>query len=228
MKYLNNRAIWGILLVGAGLVLLLQNLNLFSFLWGSVWTAFFALGGLAFLAVFLSQRQHWWAIIPGLTLLGLSALIGLEATFPKLGSLIGGSLFLGAIGSSFWVIYLRDRDHWWALIPGGVLYTLAAVAVLGQIWPGVETGSVFFLGLAATFGLVYLLPGSKGRMNWALIPAAVLLALGLLTLLATWSFTRFFWAAALIVLGGFLIFRTLRGSASPASEDQESIVIKHE
>jgi hypothetical protein len=46
------------------------------------------------------------------------------------------------------------------------------------------TGGLFFLGMATTLGLVYLLPGPHGRMSWALIVAAVMLTLGMVTLLA--------------------------------------------
>jgi hypothetical protein len=210
MKRLHYRLIWGALLVGVGLLLLLQNFNILGFLWGGVWAFLFAAGGAAFLVVFLSHRNNWWAAIPGFTLLGIGALIGLGTFFPRLENAVGGSLFLGAIGLSFWVVYLRSREQWWAIIPGGVLLTLATVAGLSNTLPWVETGGMFFLGLAATFGLVYLLPTPQGRMSWAIIPAAVLFVIGLIVTVATSSLFRYIWPAALILVGLWLIYRVFR------------------
>lgn len=209
---LDNRVLWGALLVGLGLLLLLQNLGVMTFLWSAAWTILFAAGGVFFLLVFLSNhRENWWAVIPGFALLGIATLIGLETMAPRLESVLGGALFLAQLGVSFWIIYLLDRSRWWAIIPGGVLLTLALVAGLDQSLPGLETGGVFFLGLAATFGLVYLHPGAVGRIGWALIPAAILLALGILTsLAAAESLFAYIWPAILIAIGGFMLYKALR------------------
>ena len=92
-----------------------------------------------------------------------------------------------------------------------MLLTLAVVAGLDQRVPGLETGGIFFLGLAATFGLVYLHPGASGRIGWALIPAAILLALGVLTsLAAAESLFGYVWPVVLIVIGGFMVYKTVR------------------
>ncbi len=109
--------ILGALLVVAGLVFLAQNLELLGSMENLIWVVLFGLGGLAFLYVFAANREQWWAIIPGFTLLGLAALIGFGES---LGAL-GGAFFLGAIGLAFWVIYALRRDFWWAIIPAGAL-----------------------------------------------------------------------------------------------------------
>lgn len=208
----NNRLFWGALLVGLGLLLLLQNLNLFDFVWSAVWTILFAAGAVFFLFIFMSNRnENWWAVIPGFALLGIASLIGIETSFPRLGNIVGGSLFLAQLGVSFWIIYLLNRSRWWAIIPGGVLLTLAVVSGLDEVLPGLETGGVFFLGLAGTFGLVYLRPGTPGRMGWALIPAVVLLVLGILTsLAAAEALFRYVWPLILIVIGAFMVYKTVR------------------
>lgn len=66
-----------------------------------------------------------------------------------------------------------------------------------------ETGGVFFLGLALTFLLVAL----AAKMRWAYYPAIVLGALGVLTTASLMDFANYIWAAALIAVGGFLVFR---------------------
>ena len=199
-----------ILLILAGFLLLLQNFGILPFAFDLLWALIFGAAGLAFVAVFAGDQRNWWAIIPGFTLLGLGGLIGLSVIFPRAAGVLGGTLFLGAIGLSFWVIYLVRRDFWWAVIPGGTLITLAVVAGMPFIFQdaGIETGGVFFLGLAATFGLVYLLPTPEGRMRWAIFPAGILGLMGLLMLAAATSLIGVIWPLALILGGVYLVFRT--------------------
>jgi hypothetical protein len=199
---------FGALLVGAGVLLLLQNFGVLTFGWDLIWSLLFALGGAAFVAVFLKDREQWWAIIPGFTLLGIGGLIGLAAILPESAGAWGGTFFLGAISLAFWVIYALRRENWWAVIPGGVLLTLAVVAGLAEAAGGIATGGLFFLGLAATFGLVYLLPTPEGRMKWAIIPAGILGAMGVLIILAATSVVNYLWPLALILAGLYLVYRS--------------------
>jgi hypothetical protein len=194
-----------IVLILAGIVFLLGNFGVLGPLGALVWGVLFAAAGLVFLWVFASNPERWWAIIPGFTLLGLAA----QVAFSEVLGPLGGTLFLGAIGLSFWVIYLFRRELWWAVIPGGVLITLAIVAGIGEVVPGEATGGIFFLGMAATFLLVYLLPNPEKRMTWALIPAGVLGLMGVLLLAFTQSMVRIIGPLALIVAGGVLVARAL-------------------
>jgi hypothetical protein len=209
MEKVQSRSIWGILLIVGGLFLLLQTLNLVTFQWlGSLFGfLLFAAAGVAFTLLFLNKREQWWALIPGCVFFSLAALVGLDSVAPRLGAAWGGPIFLGGISLAFWLIYLIHREHWWALIPGGVLLTLAAVAGLDQLAPAWETGSIFFLGLAATFLLVYLAPAGKERINWALIPAAVFLLLSIVVWGALTTLLNYLVPLALILIGLFLIWR---------------------
>jgi hypothetical protein len=121
---------------------------------------------------------------------------------------IGGSIFLGAIGLSFWAVYLTGRDRWWAIIPGGVLFTLAIVSALpDRLLGGADSGGVFFLGLAATFLLVALL----ANMRWAFWPAGALGVFGtFLFFQSQINLFSYIAAAALIVAGAFIILRSFR------------------
>jgi hypothetical protein len=207
MRSLSWRVVGGVLLIVAGILLLLQTFNIFTLLWDVFWMVLLAGGGVVFAVLYLSQGERWWAIIPGMALLALSALVGLSLI--GLSDALGGTLFLGALGASFWLVYLRRREHWWAVIPGGVLITLAAVAGVDRLLPGGGSGALFFLGLALTFGLVYLLPTGGERMTWALIPAGVLFVVGLIVTMATSSVMSFVWPAALILVGIYLVLRTV-------------------
>jgi len=113
-------------------------------------------------------------------------------------------LFLGCIGLAFWLVYLRRQDYWWAIIPGGVLLTLAAVAGLDNILDWSEV--IFFLGLAGTFALVGILPKQQDT-RWAFIPAAVLAVLGVALFDPFKSVMIMIWPVALIALGVYILYR---------------------
>lgn len=199
----------GGLIVLAGVLLLLQNLGLITGVEHFAWAILFGLGGLAFLATFLYKRDNWWAAIPGSALLSLAALIVLGDLYPNLDNW-GGTVFLGGLSLGFWAVYLSQRAQWWALIPGGVLLTLAAVAGAEPFLPGTSSGGIFFLGLGVTFGLLYLLPTPGERMNWALIPCAILLIMGSFLMAAAVGLLKFVGPGALILIGIYLLYRTSR------------------
>jgi hypothetical protein len=104
-----------------------------------------------------------------------------------------------------------ERQHWWAIIPFGVLFTLASMVALDELFPGLETPGVFFLGLSATFALVAVLPNTQGELRWAWIPAAILLVMGVVFMAAAGEMLAYIWPAALILAGLFLIYRAFRG-----------------
>ena len=130
---------------------------------------------------------------------------------PKMWDDLSGGLFLGMIGLSFLVIYLIRRDFWWAVIPGGVLATLAVVALTSSsIDEGTASGGLFFLGLAATFLVVYFLPTPEGRMQWALWPAGILGLIGMVVLAGAGGVASYIFPLFLVGVGGFMIFRAMR------------------
>lgn len=210
MKRFDVRAVGGILLIVVGILLLLQGFEILGVVVALIWALVFGAAGLVFLYVFLTDRANWWAAIPGFGLLGIAALIALDEFWPQVGDAVGGALFLGGIGLAFWIIYFINRKHWWAVIPGGVMFTLALVAGLESVFEGAEMGGVFFLGLGLTFGLLSFVPTPHGRMKWALIPAAVLLVMGLLITAITTGILDVLFAAVLILVGLYFLFRVFR------------------
>src|SRR5512135_2003617 len=130
MKRFDWRVILGIVLVLVGILGFLETTNLVSLQgswWGLAFALIFAAVGVSFLYTLAADPQKsWWAAIPGLTLVGLGAIIGL-GLIPGFPDSIGGTIFMGCIAASFWVIYFLKRDFWWAIIPAGVLTTIAII-----------------------------------------------------------------------------------------------------
>lgn len=201
MKRFDPQIWFGLLLLTGGALALLQAMGYLKDASDLFWGGMFIALGLLFLSLLIGG--HWWSVFPGFTLLGIGALIFLPDTMDD----FGGFIFLGGIGLSFWVTYLTaPRERWWALIPAGVLTTLAGMTIAAERFGEFETAGFFFLGLSATFLLVALLAG----MRWAYWPALALGIMGVLGLASLFEVANYIWAIALIAAGGFLLFRYFR------------------
>ena len=215
MKRLGEAVVWGIFLLLAGVFLLLKNLDVFG-VWGDLaWAALYALAGLIFLVWFFTGTEHWWRAIPAFTMLGIGAWLIL--TWKNIG--LGGwspSLVLFGMAIGFWAILIVRKEHWWALVPAGVLTT---VAVLFGLWDQLDqTGrlAVLLIGIGLMFLLLYIMRYDEHDARWAAVPAGALLLLGVVTLVdALFSTSRTpaalvdWWPIALVIAGLLLIIISL-------------------
>jgi hypothetical protein len=209
-----SQLIWGAILIAGGTLLLLPRWPIFSALTGMIWTTLFSTAGLVFLYLFFSnQQQRWWATIPGSVLFGLSLVIGISELGPRFLEPLSGPLFLLSIAVGFGLVYLVKPQHWWALLPAGVMTTLAVVAgvdLLQLRW--LDSGALFLMGLGATFLLLPLLQRDQRRsVRWALIPGGILLLIGVLIGTPALGVLNTLWPLALIGGGALLIWRQSRG-----------------
>ncbi len=202
MSKLNPRILIGGSLLLFGGLLFLEQLGILKGASSLFWSFAFIAFGASFLgAFFMDMKDRWWAVIPGFVFVGL----GVEGILPAQFESFSGSVFLGALSLAFWFVYISDRSRWWGIIPGGVLATLAVLTNLDEV-SGVATGGVFFIGLGLTFLLVAVLPNTVGRMNWAYIPATVLVLLGVfIGNEAAVGMMQYLMPAALVVVGLALI-----------------------
>lgn len=226
-----NTILWGgaLLLVGVFLLLVNQHaLDPYAPTWQYVVAALCGLGGIAFLILFVRDVVHWWPIIPAFTLLTVGVIIFLTTqTAAVAGEVLGSILFFG-IALAFAVIFLLDRNRWWAIIPMGVLLLVSATTALStfQVSPGVISATLF-IGMGFVFLLVYLLGPHKREVWWALVPATALVAFGLFTFVFSKATGDLqlkvvsWWPALLVLLGVFLLVRgvaMLGGRTLPAAD----------
>jgi len=210
-NWFGSRYFWGGLLIIIGVVVILENLEIVRF-GGLIWALILAIIGIGFLPVFISNKDNWWALIPAFTLLSVALAITLSNLWSEdLGSLSGFIVLFG-IGLSFLVIYLTNRTNWWAFIPFGVLSSIAVSVLLEPYLTDLVFVGIFFLGVGITFGVLSIIPTPQGKMNWAVVPAGVLFVLGLVFFFVSGDFFRIIAAALLIILGVYVIFRTLKKS----------------
>jgi hypothetical protein len=156
-----------------------------------------------FWVVYLANRRNWWALIPAgvMTVVGIIPILTLGVRGEAIGTFV-----MWVIAIPFWVVYLANRRNWWAIIPAGTLTVIGLMPLLAlTTLPGQFIGGIFFIGLAAVFGLIYLLHWRQPEMLWAIYPAAVLLAIGI----GVMAFGQNWWPLVLIALGMVLLIRAI-------------------
>jgi len=173
----------GAILIALGAVALANQFLNFNFN-DLVWALLFGGVGVAFFSLSLRSPANWWAMIPGYVFLFVGGVILLG----RLG-LHGdgmGIFVLCAIGFPFLYVFVRDRRHWWALIPAYVMFAVSGIITLAHYnLHGGIIGSYVMFAIAFPFFIVYLL----NRTNWwALIPAGILSVIGAGIMVASFQF----------------------------------------
>ena len=224
----NTNSLWGVLLIVLGGFFLLQVTGIFGVLTTLFWSLAFAAGGAVFLYVFLTGlHTRWWAAIPGFTLMGLAATIFYDRFAPPFFSDIGGAVFLASIGAGFIAIFFTNREHWWAIIPGGALLSVASVVLVNQAGISfLNPASVLFIGLGLTFGLLGLMSTYLNtNLRWAYIPAAILLVLGSVIFTPFVGALGWILPLALIAGGAYLVLRRPRALSWTDNAEEEQLVV---
>ena len=212
MKLFSSRVFWGLLLIIGGILFLLQAFDVLAgedIFWGLA----FAVAGAMFLWGYFENRSNWGLLIPGFVLFGLAGEVLNDLLPINIADTTDGVFILASIGLAFLAIYLVNRSSWWAIIPAGVMLTLAVVNILDNSPKAIgdlDTGGVLLLGMGATFALLGFLPGRRGEMTWAFIPAIVLGAIGLVILATSSSLIAYVVPAILILIGIYVLYRGFR------------------
>lgn len=188
-----SRVLGAFALIAVGVLGLLSSLGILDGLGGLFGLLLF--GGAAVFAASQGRRtgNFFWraAAYP---LFGLA----IASVAP---SSLGGAAFLGSLGLAFWLAWREDEQRWWALIPAGTLGALGLTALVDGTRLGAATsGSVFLLGLAATFFALTRLRVEP--QSWAIFPAGALALLAVVsaTTAGGWLFPLVFIAAGVYLL----------------------------
>ena len=166
--------------------------------------------GLSFFVVYLNNRSHTWALL-------VAYIMGVLSIAPAMASGGGdtaayfGPVFLFAVALPFLILYFRSAEYWWAIIPAGVMTTLAVIAgaaIAGWIRDEAQGGyanAVLMFGLAATFAVVWL----RHAREWAKVATIILAAVAVASIFFA-SYTEIFWPVAIILAGAYLLFSSMR------------------
>jgi len=111
--------LWGLLIIILGVGALAYNfgaLDQYKLITAYIVAALLAVMGAAFLLAIAFQRENWFYVIPGFSLLSLGGMVYLT-TLENVKPEWLGALFLGGIALGFLVIFLKNRqERWWALL----------------------------------------------------------------------------------------------------------------
>jgi hypothetical protein len=173
---------------------------------------------LCFIVVAVWSKKNLWAIIPGGIFATIGLVAGLEILIPQSG--VTGPVFLLLSAATFIAFAILSKKNWWAIIPGGIFASLGLVVVLDILvpheaypsLPGMLTWGfytwVLFLGLAITFGVLWLRRKTLPT-TWAKYPAAGCLAIAVLFILEGALFSEYWLATMLLVFGVMLLLVAL-------------------
>ncbi len=214
---------WGIALLLGGLLILLFNFGVFDVLRPGLEYIIAGLAtalGLGFVGYYAYNRAQWWPVLPGLTFLGVAAMIYLSTQPGIRNETLTSVLFL-ALAIAFAIVYVANPHNWWAVIPGGILLVIGFIILLTPHLTVNQLGILLFVGIGLVFFLVYLLGPVKREVWWALIPGTALIVSGLFIYVLTEGREQLvakLWPLMLILGGLVLIGRRLAHWRSAPSE----------
>lgn len=166
-----------------------------------------------FLAVHLINRRKVWPLIVAGVFGLLAVVFTIEEFLPQ--SDLGPAVFTFLLGLVFLVIHLRRRRVWWPVIPGGVLCLIAVIIQMeetlgiGEPW----SPCLFFLGMSAIFGYLYLISNEANKLAWARYPAVALAGVGIFVVVVEGGgqwFGKILLPIALLAAGVIYILRAIR------------------
>ena len=212
-----STALWGLLIIILGVGALAYNfgaLDNYKLITAYIVAALLALMGVAFLLAIAFQREQWFYVIPGFSLLSLGGVVYLT-TLQNIKAEWLGALFLGGIALGFLVIFLRNRqERWWALLQAETILIIALVGLGFGVPENItkQVGAILFGGFAVSFFFVWLFSGNRGRFLWALILAGVLAIFAAAIFTSGQNqFSLLLWPVLLLLVGVFLLLRVFSG-----------------
>jgi hypothetical protein len=200
--------VWGSLLILFGGALLVETLA-DPGAW--VWVGVLVSAGLVPLIVFLTDTSGWGYLIPAYVMWAVAGLVALTTLGVLRGDFVA-LYVLTAVALPFIVVFVRDRTHWWALIPAYVLLCIGAMVVLIEQGPLHELliPAYVLFAVALPFFVVF---ARNPRRWWALIPGGVTAAVGLSFLIAE-AVAQYVVPIVLIIAGAVVLIRQIgRGEA---------------
>jgi len=149
-------------------------------------------------------------------------------------SAVTGLGFMLLMAATFLVFAIMSKKNWWAIIPAGLFASIGLVVVLDILVPHEAYPSlpgtlnwgfytwVLFLGLAATFGVLWLLRKILPT-SWAIYPAAGFLAMAVLFIVEGARFSEYWLETTLLVFGVTLLLAVLTGKRLAAGQQAPKI-----
>jgi len=181
-----------------------------------VWVVVLAATGLLVFLVFLTDRSEYGLLLPTYVLWAVAGLIAL-AVSNILGDPWIAFYVLTAIALPFLVVYIFNRDQWWALIPGYVLLAVGLMVVLLEsgILSDLLVPAYVMFAVAIPFLVVF---ARDRKLWWALIPGGILIIIGSAFLIAE-AALEYILPVVFIILGIGILVRLFTRKELPESDE---------
>lgn len=141
-----------------GVVALILGTHMFFSLQSAV---IFSIGfGLTFLSVFMTRKNHWWALIPACTFFGLAGWTALVMNVPVLG--YHPVFLIFSIGAAFLAIYLNSFQKTmmrWSLLTGCLIVSASVcylIVILLANWSVLWPIVLILIGLLVPVGILFV------------------------------------------------------------------------
>ena len=202
----------GVIIIVVGLLSLLASLDLIPLGDEVFWAGLFLLFSYGACQAYRKDRTKWWALLVAAICLFLAIVFVLEA-LPFFPHDLVGPIFLWMIAAVFIMVFVRNQQHWWAILPAGFFIVLGVIVFVDEfhLLNNDYIPFLLFLGVGLTFGFLYGIRDEKNRLKWAKYPAVfvTLFSFFLLAVIETSALTEWFLPAGFIIVGGIMIYRAL-------------------
>ena len=227
MKIQNNQFVIGIIIIVVGLLILLNNLDIFNLSEQLFWGVVIAGLGINFLRLHKQKPEHRGLIWMGLIFIVIGTITILDS-FIYFTDEIFGTMFLWFISAIFISVYIKNNLNWWALIPGGIFLILGAIVIIEsyRLLPDDLLGFVFLFGFSLIFWFLYLIKDEKNKLEWAKYPAAIFAIISFFVLSFVWnsSLSNFIFPISIILLGLYFLlkgFQSKKGDLEESSQEEK-------
>ncbi|MBN2000873.1 hypothetical protein JW935_25205 [candidate division KSB1 bacterium] len=228
MKSQKLNLYFGLVVILIGMTALLFNVRIIEFNF-----EFFVAIVLLFVGYFLVRsyqtNKSIGHLIPSIICL-LFALMLLTRVFLDIpvGVLWASLFWCGTI--SFGLVYQRNNNNWWAIIPAGVLFTLGTT-IITSVYDLLDNDMevvVLFLGFGLTFFTLWSIRNTENKLNWAIFPAIAQLLLTFFLFFNSWPGLnrRWIFPAVFIAMGIILIFISLKNMNKTKKNEKNGITEK--
>jgi hypothetical protein len=216
----------GIVMFVSGILLLLNNFDILpgnvfvskTFLIDRIIGILFLIIGIGFLFFQGAGGGLFWLIIPA----GCFLTFGIDILIVDLNhlfSLYSLSFFFTGLGITFILLFLFQKNHWWALIPSGVLLGSASYFFISQLDSLIRYHPILILiGLSISFITIYLFSYQKEKMKWSLLTGLIIFSASLLYFVGIILFHWQVLLPFLIILLGVSLFIFIMLSDSKKKE----------
>ncbi len=182
---------------------------------------------LCFSVIAAWSKKNQWATIPAGFFASVGLVTTLEILIPESEAI--GLGFMLLLAATFLIFAILSKKNWWAIIPAGTFASIGLVVVLDTLIPHEEYPRiqdmliwgfytwVLFLGLATTFGVLWLLRKSLPT-SWAMYPAVGFLAMAVLFIIEGAHFSEYWLETMLLVFGVTSLPAALTGKKPTAGQ----------